>query len=126
LVFFWQQFPDPATLQNMISGKTERFDKHGMFRLIADKIEREPSLMQVGLDNIARWIANGADQQHRLRQWEEMIRAAQSSPEGMAALLAALREDSERAEHLRDFSPFDGVLTTMERRPFILRCAFTH
>ena len=110
----------------MISGKTERFDKHGMFRLIADKIEREPSLLQVGLDNIARWVANGADQQHRLRQWEEMIRAAQSSPEGMAALLAALREDSERAEHLRDFSPFDGVLTTMERRPFILRCAFTH
>jgi len=37
-----------------------RFDKLGMFRLIADKIEREPALLQVGLDNIARWIANGA------------------------------------------------------------------
>jgi len=116
----------PAIPKNMISGKAERFDKLGMFRLIAEKIEREPSLLQVGLDNIARWIANGADQQHRLRQWEEMILAARSSPEGMAVLLAALREDSERAEHLRDFCPFDGVLTTMERRPFILQCAFTH
>ena len=110
----------------MISEKTERLDKLGMFRLIADKIERDPAFLQVGLDNIARWIANGIDQQHRLRQWEEMIRAAQSSSAGRAALLAALREDSERAEHLRDFSPFDGVLTTMERRPFILQCAFTH
>lgn len=97
-----------------------------MFRVIADKIERDPALLQVGLDNIARWIANGIDQQHRLRQWEEMIQAAQSSPAGMAVLLAALREDSECAELLRDFSPFDGVLTTSERRPFILQCAFTH
>ena len=110
----------------MISGKTERFDKLGMFRLIADKIERDPAHLQVGLDNIARWVDGGIDQQHRLRQWEEMIRAAQSSPAGMADLLAALREDSERAEHLREFSPFAGVLTTLERRPFYLECAFSH
>ena len=106
--------------------KPVEFDKLGMFRLIADKIERDPSLLRVGLDNIARWISGGIDQQHRLRQWEEMILAAQASADGMRLLLAALREDSECADHLRDFSPFDGVLTTMERRPFILQCAFTH
>ena len=33
------------------------FDKIGMFRLIADKIERNPALLQIALDNIARWIA---------------------------------------------------------------------
>jgi hypothetical protein len=102
------------------------FDKIGMFRLIADKIERNPALLQIALGNIARWIANGADQQHRLRQWEGLIRQAQASKSGMEILLAALREDSERAAHLREFAPFDGVLTTLERRPFILQCAFQH
>jgi len=102
------------------------FDKLGMFRLIADKIERNPALLQIALGNIARWIANGADQQPRLRQWEGMIRQAQATKSGMVVLLAALREDSERAAHLREFAPFDGVLTTMERRPFILQCAFQH
>lgn len=103
-----------------------RFNKLGMFRLIADKIEQDPALLQVGLDNIARWIANGADQQHRLLQWEAMILAARDSAAGMQLLLAALREDSEKAEHLREFSPFAGILTAKERRPFILECAFTH
>ncbi len=102
------------------------FDKIGMFRLIADKIARDPALLQIALGTIARWIASGADQQHRLRQWEGMIRQAQASKAGMEVLLAVLREDSERAAHLREFAPFDGVLTTMERRPFILRCAFQH
>ena len=102
------------------------FDKPGMFRLIADKIAQDPALLQIGLDNIARWIANGVDQQHRLRQWEGMIRAAQTSETGMEILLSALRDDSEQAAHLREFAPFDGVLTTLERRPFILRCAYQH
>jgi hypothetical protein len=106
--------------------KPAGFDKLGMFRLIADKIERDPGLLQTGLDNIARWISNGADQQHRLRQWEEMILAARASKAGMDALLTALRQDSERAAHLREFAPFDGVLTTAERRPFVLQCAFVH
>jgi len=34
-----------------------RFNKLGMFRLIADKIEQDPALLQVGLDNIARWAS---------------------------------------------------------------------
>ncbi|MCX6970094.1 MAG: hypothetical protein NTV93_08070 [Verrucomicrobia bacterium] len=110
----------------MTDDPCNRFDKLGMFRLIADKIARDPGLLQTGLDNIARWTANGADQQHRLRQWEGMIRAAQASKPGMETLLSALREDSEQAAHLREFAPFDGVLTTLERRPFILQCAFQH
>jgi len=55
-----------------------------------------------------------------------MILAARDSVAGMQLLLAALREDSEKAEHLREFSPFAGILTAVERRPFILECAFTH
>jgi hypothetical protein len=97
-----------------------------MFHLIADKIERNPDCLQMGLDNIARGIANDSPQQDKLREWERMILAAQETPEGMEALLMALREDSERAEFFRNFAPFAGVLTNTERRSLILECSFSH
>lgn len=97
-----------------------------MFHLIADKIERDPSHLQTGLENIARWIANGSTQQDKLHEWERMIVAARESEEGMEALLKALREDTERAEFFRNFAPFAGVLTTTERRPLILECSYSH
>ena len=97
-----------------------------MLHLIADTIEREPNCLQTGLENIARWIANGSTQQDKLREWERIILAAQDTPEGMEALLNALRENSERAEFFRNFAPFAGVLTNTERRPLILECSFSH
>ena len=63
-----------------------------MFHLIADKIESDPAWLQLGLDNIARWIANGSIQQGKLREWEWLILAARESEQEMEAL----REDGER------------------------------
>lgn len=97
-----------------------------MFRLVADKIERDPKLLEIGLENIDRWIANGATQQYRLEEWRERIDRARQSEHAMAELLGILREDSEGAELLRDFSPFAGVLTTLERRPFFEPCSYAH
>ena len=97
-----------------------------MFHLIADKIERDADCLQTGLDNIARWIANGSTQQDKLREWERMILAAQETAEGMEALLSALRDDSEHADFFRNFATFAGVLTNTERRPLILECSFSH
>lgn len=97
-----------------------------MFHLIADKIERNPDCLQTGLDNIARWIANGSPQQDKLRDWERMILAAQDASDGMEALLMALREDSERAEFFRNFAPFAGVLDRREHRIVDEICAFAH
>ena len=97
-----------------------------MFHLIADKIERNPDCLQTGLDNIARWIANGSPQQDKLREWERMILAAQETAEGMEALLKALREDNERAEFFRNFVPFAGVLDRREHEIVDEICAFAH
>jgi len=97
-----------------------------MFHLIADKIERDPAWLQTGLDNIARWIANGSTQQEKLCEWERMILAARESKEGMEALLRALREDSERAEFFRNFAPFAGVLDRREHEIVEEICAFAH
>lgn len=97
-----------------------------MFRLIADKIEADPSLLQVGLDNIVRWTANGADQQHRLREWEAMIVGARTTPAGMQVLLSILRRDDEQAANLREFAPFAGVLSHAEIVELLRPCAYAH
>lgn len=104
----------------------KRFDRLGMFRLIADKIGRNPALLKIGLENIDRWIANGSTQQYRLEEWRQRIHSAQLSESGLDELLEILREDSEAAELLRDFSPFDGILTTAERLPLLLECSYVH
>ncbi len=86
-----------------------------MFHLIADKIEQDAAWLQTGLDNIARWIANGSRQPGKLREWERMILAARELEEEIEVLLKALRDDSERAEFFRNFAPFAGVLDTKKR-----------
>src|SRR5258708_6083169 len=94
--------------------------------LVADKLERDPALLRIPVENIDRWLANGHTAPHRLEQWRQLILAAQASPQGFQALLALLRDHSEEATHLKSFDPFPGVLTTLERRPYLLQCAYAH
>ena len=97
-----------------------------LLELIADKLEREPALLQVPLENIDRWIANGHTAPHRLEEWRRIVLRAQASAEGFAALLAMLRGNDPAQERLKEFSPFAGVLTAAERREVIRQCAYSH
>jgi len=94
--------------------------------LVAAKLEVEPSLLRIPLENIDRWIANGHTAPHRLEQWRAIILRAQQSPEGFRELLSLLRDRSETAERLKDFAPFAGVLSAAERREIILQCVYSH
>ena len=97
------------------------------FVAIADKIERDPTLLAIPLQNMARWIAQGIDAPHRLEQWRTLILAAQTSPDALARLLEILRDDSEEIRQLKSYSPFAGVLTSRERQKLILEsCGFRH
>ncbi|MBI4025055.1 MAG: hypothetical protein HY360_08745 [Verrucomicrobia bacterium] len=91
--------------------------------LVADKLERDPALLRIPLENIDRWIANGHTASQRLEQWRQIILRAQQSPEGFQELLALLRDPSEAAERLKDFAPFAGTLTREERRLAEPSCA---
>ena len=93
---------------------------------MADKLERDPALLRIPLENIDRWIANGHTAPHRLEQWREIILRAQESPEGFAKLLTLLREQNPATERLREFAPFAGVLTALERRTVIRQCVYSH
>lgn len=94
--------------------------------LAADKIERDPSLLRIPLENIDRWIANGHTAPQRLEQWRQIILRAQQSPEGFQELLRLLRDRSPATERLREFAPFAGVLTAAERAIVIRQCAYSH
>ena len=97
-----------------------------LYNLIADKIERDSSLLRIPLENIERWLAENRPAPHRLKQWRDLIHEAQASDEGMVKFLALLRDQSEPAVHLKSFNVFPRVLSTMERRSVILKCAFSH
>jgi hypothetical protein len=97
--------------------------------LVADKLERadpaaREALLQVPLDNVARWLANGHTAPHRLERWRQIIERARRSPDGFSELLRLLRDSSEPARRLRDFAPFAGSLTREERRQAEPECAY--
>jgi len=93
---------------------------------IATKIEANPALLDIPLANVDRWLAQDHSAPRRLEQWRALILDARAAPEAMAALLRILRDPGEEARHLRSFSPFAGVLTTLERREIRAKCVFAH
>lgn len=97
-----------------------------LHELVADKIERDPSLLRIPLENIDRWLANGHTAPHRLEQWRQIILHAQESEVGLAGLLGLLRDNDPATERLREFAPFAGILTAKERLTVIRQCVYSH
>ena len=89
-----------------------------IFRCIADKIERDPSLLDIALTNIARWLARGHSSVTRLEGWRTMLLEAKAASAGMTKLLALLRDQSWEAVMWKEFAPFPGILTETERQHF--------
>lgn len=77
---------------------------------IAQKITRDPALLNKAKANLERWIAKSGDQQPQyLREWKQILE--RPWPE-IAELITGMSEDATR---LRSSSPFAGVLTVSER-----------
>jgi hypothetical protein len=86
------------------------------YRLIADKIEADPSLLDIPLANIARWLGNGHSAVTRLEGWRSMILDAKASPRGMEKLLFILRDQDWESVMWKGYSPFVGILSKTERQ----------
>lgn len=77
---------------------------------IAQKITRNPNLLNIAKTNLERWSSKSKDPQPQyLREWEQILE--RPWPE-IAELITSM---SEEATRLRSSSPFAGVLTTAER-----------
>ena len=85
-----------------------------LFEAIAAKIEKEPELLLIPLENIARWLAYKHPCADRLNAWKRKIELAQSSPSEFALLMKFLRDTSPEAQQWKGFSPFPGVLSSAE------------
>ena len=95
------------------------------WQFLADKLEREPALLSIALENIARWLAaNRIGDPWALHEWSDRIVAAQNESDKLVDLLDFLRDDGEDARQLKSCSPFAGILTREERDLFT--CAWTH
>lgn len=77
---------------------------------IAQKISRDPGLLDKARANLERWSTRSADPLPQyLHQWQEILK--RPWPE-IAELITSMSEDATR---LRSSSPFAGILTTEER-----------
>ncbi len=77
---------------------------------IAQKITRDPTLLDKAKANLERWIAKSGDPRPQyLREWQQILE--RPWPE-IAELITSMSEDATR---LRSSSPFAGILTARER-----------
>ncbi len=93
----------------LIDERSRAFD-----RLIAEKLRRDPALVDKARANLSRWLQtcdprSAAD----LREWQRLVDGA------LPELLAVLESTGEHAERLRQSSPFCGILTAAERLAII-------
>jgi hypothetical protein len=102
-----------VTLRRSVLRKHDWVDERScaLHDAIAHKIRREPALLDVARMNLERWQRTcSEDVKPVFADWEAMIR---DWP--LETLLNFLTEKSERADRMRQSSPFSGILTAAER-----------
>lgn len=95
-----------------LSGHT-RIDARSlaMHRAIAEKVRKNPRLLEAAGENIRRWRRQGVDVT-AFAEWEAIL------DRGVEETVRVLTDPSENAARLRQSTPFTGVLTPKERRRF--------
>ena len=97
-----------------------------LWDLFAEKLTAHPELLGVARENCARWLREGHSAPERLRQWDELLAAAQTGAAGMTRLRDVLTGTDDFSARLRDFHPLAGILTREERRRARELCGYRH
>jgi len=88
-----------------------------LHQAVAEKVRRNPELLLVALQNLERWTETSSDSTKPLfEEWKQII---QTWP--LEKLLELLGEQGERANQLRQASPFTGILSDRERNEIFQR-----
>lgn len=82
-----------------------------MHAVIAQKIERDPKLLEVPRNNLKRWSARW---ENEAPAWYGEWRGIMNRP--WAEIAAIITEPSEEGARLRQSSPFAGILSAAERK----------
>jgi hypothetical protein len=107
----WQPMASPAMSLGLLKHRVIEARSLAMHCLIAQKIARNPRLLDLARRNLAAWSARyGDDLPRALEEW----RAILARP--WHEIAALITDAGESATRLRQSSPFAGVLTESERR----------
>lgn len=94
-------------------------DKHrrslALHRLIAERIRRDPALLDRARKTLDRWMAMNP----RNRAEPDLIEWRAAIDQGIDATIALMIDPGEHATDLRQSAPFTGILTDDERRAFL-------
>ena len=92
-----------------------------MHRVVADKLQRDPGLLDQAMRTLERWRATASPGvQPYLEEWERIL------GRGLGVTVEVLLDGSERATALRQCSPFAGVLSSRERFSFLREWKAAH
>jgi hypothetical protein len=80
-----------------------------MHRMIAEKILKDHSLIQIALKNIDRWSLRDKGGQPYLQEWLEIMKGRVDD------LVAFMTSETQEAQRLRSSNPFSGILSQKER-----------
>src|SRR4051812_41544246 len=89
----------------------QRIDQRSLalHRAIAEKLRREPELLEIARDNLDRWSLMAGRSQPYWDAWRAIL--ARPLPQ----IIEAMTEESEQMTAMRQATPFAGVLTPAER-----------
>ena len=92
-----------------------------LHNLVAEKIRQNPVLLEKAKQTLANWRTSVCPAtQPYLDEWEQILNA------DLETCLAAITEDSEHANALRQSSPFCGILSHQERFEFLRQWRHDH
>jgi hypothetical protein len=82
-----------------------------MGRRVAERLSRQPELLQIARDNLDRWTRLNANAPGLLRAYAEWRGILERPIEEICKVLST---DNEEARRLRQNSPFAGILSPRE------------
>lgn len=107
----WEPMASPALSPGLLKHRVIEARSLAMHCLIAQKIGRDPRLLDIARRNLAAWRARyGGNPPRALEEWQAIL--TRPWPE----IAALITDPGEAATRLRQSSPFAGVLTQSERR----------
>jgi hypothetical protein len=107
----WQPAAPATASAGLLKHRIAEARSLALHCLIARKIAAEPRLLEIAKRNLAAWTARYGDAPPRaLEEWRRVL--ARPWPE----IAALITDPGERANRLRQSSPFAGVLSATERR----------
>jgi hypothetical protein len=80
-----------------------------LHREVARRVLRDPALLIKARERVANWARSASVHSHYIDAWQKLLDA------GVTEVVAALEDEGERGQALRQASPFAFVLSPKER-----------